>query len=480
MGGETKWLTRTWAVALLLGCLVAAAPAAAKVGAGRLDQSFGGGGKVLAPFPAEEGEVGVKYALPFQFSPGKLEAAIFPGGKLVVAGSTRLTEYLPSGKVNPAFGQGGSAEIPQPPGGRFVLAGIATDSQGRVLIAGSARPVPTGTTPDPLASAAIAMRFQPDGTPDGTFGNGGTLVTDFGIQPPKIGWGRYPAASVGVEGLAVDPENRPVLTGGSVSRILNCRGIEESRSTGFIARLTEGGTPDPSFGTGGVGQIASISSFGPPNLTSFGTTLTAGGPDYECQQPAQSRPALTSFGPDSNVDPNFGVVGFRAIDFDSPPTVAIAPGGKILLFGQVRGPKGNVTQIRQKVVRLLSNGAFDPGFGRGGRVILDLPRRSHIGAIAGDRRGRVLLAGQVSVGLPDHPSLRRSKFVLTRMTRTGRLDLSFGRGGSVVTGFGGDSSSTASQVQLYGGNRILVGGRVSTPRLKTGGGFAIARYLGGR
>ena len=46
--------------------------------------------RLLLAFPPEsDGGVGVKYALPFQFNAGHLAMAPAPGGKTVVAGSTR-------------------------------------------------------------------------------------------------------------------------------------------------------------------------------------------------------------------------------------------------------------------------------------------------------------------------------------------------------------------------------------------------------
>ena len=66
------------------------------------------------------------------------------------------------------------------------------------------------------------------------------------------------------------------------------------------------------------------------------------------------------------------------------------------------------------------------------------------------------------------------------MNPNGNFDRSFGRHGSVRTGFGGPASSFATEVMVDKRGRIVVGGGVTTPRLSTGGGFAIARYLSGR
>ena len=66
------------------------------------------------------------------------------------------------------------------------------------------------------------------------------------------------------------------------------------------------------------------------------------------------------------------------------------------------------------------------------------------------------------------------------MKAKGTIERSFGHKGSVRTGFGGPSSSFATQVLVDPKGRIVVGGGVTTSALNTGGGFAIARYLGGR
>ena len=118
--------------------------------------------------------------------------ATSPGSKVVVAGATKIVHYLANGKPDTSFGSGGSVTVPRPPGAVFVLAGVAVDSYGRVVLAGLARPLPSNSTPDPLLSSAAVMRFNADGTPDTSFGSGGLLVTNLGIAPPKAPGGPLP------------------------------------------------------------------------------------------------------------------------------------------------------------------------------------------------------------------------------------------------------------------------------------------------
>jgi uncharacterized delta-60 repeat protein len=466
-----------------LAAIAATAAASPKKGrtpktsvAGQLDRSFGKGGKVAIPFPAENaGDVGVKYTLPFQFTAGHLVMAATPGGKLVVAGSTRIARLLPNGKPDPSFGVGGFTTIPQPAGMSFVLAGVAVDSLGRVLIGGSARPLPTSTTPDPLISSAAVMRFAADGSPDGSFGQGGTLVSDFGIKAPEIGSGRYKGAAVGLRSLTVDSQNRPVVSGGSVTKIVYCGG-ETAISTGFVARLTESGALDPGFGEAGLRQISDLSSFEQGSLVPGGGLFAVGLGKPRCSGEGGGPPVvLTGFGLEGSLNPRFGFAGFRAIGYPSAPVAAVAPSGKIVLLG-AKDKDG-----KQVVIRLLPNGAADPGFGRTGRVQVSGLKHAALAAVAVDRHGRLLFAGRATrrVSKRDRNHLTRSTFLLGRMNPEGNFDRSFGDKGSLTTGFGGPASSFATQVMFDAKGRILVGGGVSTPRLGTGGGFALARYLSG-
>jgi uncharacterized delta-60 repeat protein len=489
VSGERRQVGRIWKTTLLLVCLTAAAaallasPAVAKRGggvaqrglAGRLDPSFGRAGKAMIPFPAENaGEVGIKYTLPFQFTGGHLVMAAAPGGKTVIAGSTRIARLLPNGKLDRGFGGGGVITIERPAGMTFVLAAVAVDSQGRILIGGSARPLPSNSTPDPLISSAMVMRFAADGSVDRSFGQDGTLVSDFGIKPPAIGSGFYKAAAVGLRSLVVDSQDRPVVTGGSVTKIVNCSG-ETAVSTGFVARLTGSGTLDSSFGEGGLRQIADLSSFEQGALFPDGGLFTVGLGKPHCAGEGSGPPVvLTGFGPEGNLDPGFGFAGFRAIGYSAAPVATVAPSGKIVLLGAKE-------KDRQLVIRLLPNGASDPGFGRTGRVVLVGLQHAAFAAVAVDGQGRLLFAGRITkrVSKKKKNRLRRSTFLVARMNPDGTVDRSFGHKGSVRTGFGGPSSSFATQVMLDAQGRILVGGGISTPLLATGGGFALARYLGG-
>jgi uncharacterized delta-60 repeat protein len=320
------------------------------------------------------------------------------------------------------------------------------------------------------------MRFGSNGALDGSFGSGGAVISDFGIKAPEIGASRYKGAAVGLRSIVVDSLDRPLLTGGSVTKVINCAGAETAISTGFVGRLSESGALDTGFGEGGLRQVSDFSTFEQGSLFPGGDLFTVALAKPRCAGEGSGPPVvLTGFGSEGHLDPGFGFAGFRAIGYPKAPVATVASSGKIVLLGAKEAGK-------QLVMRLLPNGAADPSFGRIGRIQLVGPKRAALAAVALDGKGRILLAGRVSrrVSKRKQNPLLRSTFLLLRIKAEGGIDRSFGRGGTVGTGFGGPSNSFATQVILDAKGRIVVGGGITTPRLGTGGGFAIARYLGGR
>jgi uncharacterized delta-60 repeat protein len=501
-------MDRVWrtalAAAMVCACLAAMASAAvakpagvptkaksAKGVGGRLDQSFGRGGKVTVAFPAgNSGGAAPKYTLPFEFTPGHLEMAQAPGGKTVVAGATKIVRYLANGELDKGFGNGGTVTVTSPTGKAFVLAGVAVDSKGRVVLAGLGRPLPSNAAPDPLLSSAVVMRFNPDGTPDNTFGEGGTVVTDFGLGAPKAPGGPYLGASVGLRDVVVDSAGRPVLSGAVVTGVGTSKGSAESE--GFVARLTESGAPDLSFGEKGIRKLSTLYSLG---------ALDSRSPGYVALAEANERPwyQLAGFTESGNLDNGFASFGTRALKFEYAPTLTVAPSGKLLLLGQPERHRayrkkrerdektGKIVTRRveyryyaQTVQRLLPSGAGDPSFGNGGVLDYNDPKPGSYDAITVDSKERIYLAGRIGKHAGKaKKGPQRTNFLLARIKPKGAPDRSFGKEGVVTTDFGGRATSFATQVALDAKGRVLVGGGIQSPQLESGGGYALARYLPG-
>jgi uncharacterized delta-60 repeat protein len=463
--------------------------------AGERDASFGKDGKVTAGFPSESaGSSGPQYELPFEFTPGHQKMAVAPGGKIVVAGASKIVRFLDDGKLDPSFGNGGVVTVPRPAGGVFVLSGVAVDSLGRVVLVGLTRPLPTNSTPDPVISFATVMRFDAGGKPDPTFGTDGMLITDLGLGAPAAAGGTYSGPSVGLRSVVIDSQNRIVLSGGYVTELGCSRSVD---SKGFVARLTESGALDPTFGTEGIRSLGTIASLG--QLAPFsGGYLTAGTGGPFCSGAEGPAQLLTAFNADGNLNSGFASFSFRTLKTVAPIAMSVTPSDKILLLGEPQHQRvyHKVAKIEegkkvikrvsktiryQVVERLLPSGAFDPGFSRiGSAKYLDPEAGSFtdLTADAGERTYLVGSDGKRVSSSPHNQTLRRT-FVLGRLTPKGTYDRSFGSRGKVTTGFGGPSSAIATQVTLDAKGRILVGGSIITPQLQSGGGFAIARYLPG-
>jgi uncharacterized delta-60 repeat protein len=466
--------------------------------AGSLDPTFGKGGKVTVAFPAEtEGDVRVKYDLPYSYTPGHIVMAPAPGGKTVVAGATKMVRYLANGKLDTSFG-GGEVRIPRPAGRNFVLASAAVDSQGRVLLAGTARQMPSNTTPNPLLSSAILIRFTVNGAPDPSFGDGGTLITDFGLGAPKGAGGQpYVSPSVGLRSVVIDSQDRPVISGGYVKEFGDCSSRSQAISVGFVGRLTASGALDPTFGEGGLRQVTDLASFPQVGFAPTGGLLAVGNGGGSCgDHEAGPTLELAGMSGEGVLDPNFGFSGFRVIEgLGNAPAVAVAPSGKIDLLGpthnssqRVKNKKKGKGQPKYKyipmaeetITQLLPSGAADPSFSRKGETQIVHGRDVSLSTLAVDAQGRILLAGKVAKRVAPNSKkngLRRSSFLVSRVTAKGEIDRSFGNKGEVRTGFGGPASSFATQIVLLNGNRMLVGGGISSPQLSSGGGFAIAKYV---
>ena len=120
-------------------------------------------------------------------------------------------------------------------------------------------------------------------------------------------------------------------------------------------------------------------------------------------------------------------------------------------------PEGDVA-----VARYRPDGTLDDSFGTDGIVTTPMGAASHADAVALAPRGRIVVAGSML-----DTRFSRSVFALARYDAAGSLDHTFGRGGTLTTGFRlHDAGADAVAVQRRG--KIVAAG--------ASGGFALARY----
>ncbi|WP_018615322.1 hypothetical protein [Segetibacter koreensis] len=132
---------------------------------GSLDSSFGITGKVLTDF----GYTDIAFAI-----------AIQGDGKLIVAGYTgyegkfTLVRYNKDGSLDNTFGNNGKV-ITDFGGGSSSATSIAIQDDGKLVVGGN-------VYFDSTYGDFVLARYNPDGSLDKAFGNGGKSVTDFGVS----------------------------------------------------------------------------------------------------------------------------------------------------------------------------------------------------------------------------------------------------------------------------------------------------------
>jgi len=168
----------------------------------------------------------------------------------------------------------------------------------------------------------------------------------------------------------------------------------------------------------------------------------------------------TSLLKDGDLDATFGNDGKVITDFggnDSGNAVALQKDGKIV----VAGDSGLYPPCDFAVARYNTNGSLDFTFGIEGKVTTDLGGATDIGnAVALQKDGKIVVAGQSDAE-------GDNDFAIARYNTDGSLDLTFGMGGKVTTDFGGIDRGLAVTLQKDG--KIVVAGFASND-------FAVARY----
>lgn len=176
--------------------------------------------------------------------------------------------------------------------------------------------------------------------------------------------------------------------------------------------------------------------------------------------PGEPEFGLARYRRNGELDRTFSGDGKTTISFGAyggVHAVAIDPQGRIVAAG---ADAGGFALARYK-----PNGSLDPSFGGDGRVTTDFGLGDGASSVAIDSRGRIIAAGSVT-GRGEG-----GDFALARYRPDGSLDPSFGVGGKVTTGFGGNDG--AFSVAIDSGGRIVVAGFSVHGRFED---FALARF----
>jgi uncharacterized delta-60 repeat protein len=405
---------------------------------GRLDRSFG-----------DHGSVAVKNSV----------IAIGKGGSIALVNRKRVVLLTGKGRLDLHFGRDGSVPVPAPvPGWSFHPTGVALDSRGRVLVFGWVMPLRHRTIKVepyservPISRGAV-LRFRPDGRPDPDFGQGGAVVSDFGVRSEELEELSQPTTAIA--GGTVDSVDRPVFAVGAAEGDSPCAGH------GFIGwrpsaivRLTPSGLTDPEFGEGD-GLSPGFPRFSGTPFVSLALAaddqpLMGGALSRGCPEGA----SVIRLSEEGVPLPGYGMGGrqdFRHLEF-----AAFTPEGGAILERRRFGS--------EIVRRVTPQGQPDPSFGLDGAVTLKMPPGSdHYPAAAVDSEGHILIVGSRSLPAPG-PSAKRAFIVVERLLSSGRRDAGFGRRGRVTVPVPGARNVGSLQVSLDPEGRLLVLSELTKP-----------------
>jgi uncharacterized delta-60 repeat protein len=340
---------------------------------GSLDTTFGTNGKVRTTF--------------FGANDFATEAVIQPDGKILVAGRVErnlqihfaVVRYFSNGSLDPTFGDGGKVI------GTFfgVLEAMLLQPDGRIVLAGG------GFFEGNNGDIAIS-RYNPDGSPDSTFGLGGTTHTDI------AGLGE------GAVAIFLLPQGKLLALGSTGSNV--------TVSDMVLVRYNSDGTLDHSFANGGkkildvAGRADDVSdAVRQPdgNIIVSGSFDPAGfGGDL----------SVVRILADGEVDFGFGDGGIATVGLpesdEAAYGVALQADGKIVAAGIASAPNNYYDFA---LARFHANGAPDATFGPlGARTVTDFYQRGD-GALAVlvQPDGKIVLAGGANDGNTGFMALTR-------------------------------------------------------------------------
>jgi uncharacterized delta-60 repeat protein len=326
---------------------------------GTLDKTFGVGGKVQTDFP--------------NLAAVASSVVVQPDGKIVVAGGAfplftflgdfKVVRYNSNGSLDTSFGDGGVVTTTFPEGSYAFDVALQDDS--KIIAAGT---VFVDFNPGESSNTDFALaRYNPDGTPDTTFGNGGQVSTDFlGLEDDAFS-------------LLIQPDGKIVAVGSA---------NDPATFYDFAAvRYLNNGTIDATFGEGGKvhtdlgdqnfdrARSAALQPDGHIVAAGFAISQNGGVQNF----------AVTRYTASGVLDTSFGAGGVTQIDFgsccQSANKVLLQPNGKIITVGYANTESSDSDFL---LARLTSDGSLDSTFGAGGKV------RTSFGDLNGGANGAVL------------------------------------------------------------------------------------------
>jgi len=377
--------------------------------------------------------------------------AVQADGGILLAGSTRssgvtgddfiITRLTPAGKLDTTFGPTSNGSIIIDLAAAAGTAGlndaakaIVIDSKGRILVAGSVER--TGN-----ASVFGIVRLDSAGKLDLSFNTDGITTVDFGGGEDFASAIAVSDARIIVAGISITPGVAP-----------------DHRFA--VTALNEQGGPDGAFG-GGI----ALYSTGKIDNTVAGVSIRANGsvvlagtiatPDLATPTVQTTDFGLVQFTAAGLLDATFGIGGVAKSSFAG----LLADRA----FGAVFNPvDGSITVVGKTtldpvsadfaVTQFNASGGVVSTFGTAGRLTARFAQSSQANAVAIDKTGALIVAGEVGTGADrDYAAIR---------IVNGQLDTAFGTSGKLIQDFpGANDFDGALAVAVQPDGRIVIAGQ---------------------
>jgi uncharacterized delta-60 repeat protein len=424
-------------------------------GPGCLDSSFGVLGKVRQDVGGTQ-----NYTSRYQTV---LAVAVQSDGKLLAAGPSRLagadatwivSRLNTDGTLDPSFGVGGIAVLANftPTLDTEWPYAIAVQSDGKIVVAGWA-----GGTSTPSVYLAGVVRLTASGSPDPTFGSGGTVIVDFG--------GRI------ITAMKLQADGRILLAA-------------DGGSTLSVARLNTNGAVDATFGSNGFREVSFVRNEMRSSVSSLalqstgkiivgGTTTNgvSGGADFALCR-------LTTAGA---VDTTFGNKGVITVDFlgyeDQVKSISVALDDSIVAAGRTSESLAS-NSIDMSIARFTATGAVMTSFGTSGKVVLNMHgANDQATGVVIRADNTIVFTGYAFSGDAQLPSTVES-IIVGRLQANGALDPGFGTGGVTETRFS-DHWDQANALVIDANGEIVAAGHANDSSTNPTGKitWALARYF---
>ena len=372
------------------------------------------------------------------------EMAEQPDGKIVAGGysfdgirnqNVSVAKFNANGTIDVNFGTGGSVTKAVTFNG-FPIDSFANEvivqPDGKILVS-------VGTY---SANEYVTLRYNSDGTPDGSFGKDGVSTLSLSTE-----------GDIAYD-MALLPDGKIIIVGQS--------GFEESQN--WMLRLSQDGTLDPGFGDNGKvlmavnGRHHNIRAV---SLQPDGKIVVTGASQNDC---------LTArYHSDGMLDLSFGTDGAvytPIVTTSGLQELTIQSDGKILALGNtITG-----LQSGSVLIRYNADGSLDTTFDDDAILsVLDTSGRDLALGNMVESNGKIVMAGGIYSGtaIP-----RDQNSMLIRLEADGSYDNSFGDGGIAITPLQSVRSAFHSVLLLANGQ--ILGGGYSNNGLNND--FTLARF----